>query len=254
MLRTRVMPCLLLKGNGLVKTVRYKQPNYVGDPVNTIRIFNELEVDELILLDIDASVSGCGIQYDILEDVASECFMPLTYGGGIRHIEDAEKLFSLGIEKCVINTCSLECENIVGRIARLFGSQSVVVSIDVRRTLFNSYRVFSKGGTVKHRHSPVDWARRVEDTGAGEIILTSIDREGTFSGYDLELIRAVSEAVTIPVIAHGGASCVEDFCRAVFEGKASAVAAGSMFVYQGKNRAVVTNFPSRKTLREALRQ
>lgn len=252
MLRTRVMPCLLLKGSRLVKTVRFKKPIYVGAPVNIIRIFNELEVDELVLLDIGATPSNAPIQLDVIESLANECFMPLTYGGGIRTVDDVSRVFGLGVEKCVINTQSFGDSNLIGEVAKRFGSQSIVVAIDVKMTMFGSYRVCSRSGTVKHKQDPVTWAKQVEENGAGEILLTAIDREGTFGGYDVDLIRAVSESVSIPVIANGGASCIDDFRQAVFTGKASAVAAGSMVVYQGKNRAVLTNFPTRKELKQAL--
>lgn len=252
MLRTRVMPCLLLKGTGLVKTVRFKKPDYVGAPVNIIRIFNELEVDELVLLDIGVTPSNSAIQLDVIEAVANECFMPLTYGGGIRSLDDVSRIFSLGVEKCVINTQSFEDPTLIGKVAARFGSQSIVAAIDVKMTMFGAYRVCSRSGTVKHKQDPVTWAKQMEGDGAGEILLTAIDREGTFGGYDLDLIRAVADAVSIPVIANGGASSVDDFRQAVFVGKASAVAAGSMVVYQGKNRAVLTNFPTRKELKQAL--
>lgn len=252
MLRTRVMPCLLLKGTGLVKTVRFQKPDYVGDPVNIVRIFNELEVDELVLLDIEASARGSSVNFDMVEAVASECFMPLTYGGGITSVEDFSRIYSLGVEKCVLNTGCHEQPGLITEAAGRFGSQSIVASIDVRKTMFNSYKVFSHGGSRKRNVNPVEWARRVEAAGAGEILLTSMDRDGTFKGYDVPLVKAVSDAVRIPVIANGGAASVDDFRQAVFEGGASAVAAGSMVVYQGANRAVLTNFPAREDLKRAL--
>lgn len=252
MFRTRVMPCLLLRGRGLVKTVRFKNPVYVGDPVNTVRIFNELEVDELILLDIGATPQGSPIQYKLLEEVASECFMPFTYGGGITSLEDAQRIFGLGAEKVVLNSRLFDHADLVAEIAEIFGNQAVVVSIDVNRNLLGDYRVCSNGGSKGRGVSPVDWARRMEAAGAGEILLNAIHRDGTFRGYDIKLTRAVADAVSIPVIACGGASSVEDFRAAIFEGGASAVAAGSMVVYQGPNRAVLTNFPNRAKLKQAL--
>lgn len=248
MLRIRVIPCLLLKGRGLVKTVRFRSPSYVGDPINIVRIFNELEVDELVFLDIEATPGSREIQARLLQEIASECFMPFTYGGGIRTVEDAQRVFELGAEKVVINSWLFEDPDLVGRIARIYGSQAVVAAVDAGRDIFGRYRVFSRSGRRRHPFEPVAWARRMEEAGAGEILLTAIHREGTFSGYDIPLIRAVSEAVTIPVIANGGASRVEDFRTAVVEGGASAVATGSMVVYQGPNRAVLTNFPERETL------
>ncbi len=253
MFRTRVMPCLLLQGHGLVKTVKFKDPVYVGDPVNTVRIFNEMEVDELILLDIGSTRIGSPIQYKVLEEVASECFMPFTYGGGIRSVEDAQRVFELGAEKVVLNSHVFDNERLVADIADVYGSQAVVVAIDVNRSLLGTYQTFSCGGTKRQDTTPVEWAKRMNSAGAGEILLNAIHRDGTFSGYDLKLIRAVAEAVRIPVIACGGAASVEDFRAAIFEGGASAVAAGSMVVYQGPNRAVLTNFPSRAKLDAALR-
>ncbi len=248
MLRIRVMPCLLLSGRGLVKTVRFRSPSYVGDPVNTVRIFNELEVDELVLLDIGATPEGREIQYGLLEEIAGECFMPFAYGGGVGSVEDAGRLFEVGAEKVVVNSTALENPDLITGLAKRFGSQAVVVSIDVKKDFFGRYRVFGCGGRSKSGHSPELWARRMEECGAGEILLTAIDREGTFGGYDTTLIRMVSDVLEIPVIANGGASCVEDFKKAVHEGGASALAAGSMVVYQGAGKGVLTNFPARKEL------
>lgn len=252
MLRTRVIPCLLLKGWGLVKTVHYQQPNYVGDPINIVRIFNELEVDELVFLDIAATPGHSDIQYSLLGEIAGECFMPFTYGGGIRSRDDAARVFALGSEKVVLNTAAFANPGLVSQIAARYGSQAVVVSLDVRKELLRGYRAFTHGGRRRLDGAPEQWARRMEEAGAGEILLNAIHRDGDFQGYDIELIRAVSSAVSIPVIASGGASCVDDLRRAKFEGGASALAVGSMVVYQGANRAVLTNFPDRDKLREAL--
>lgn len=246
------MPCLLLRNKGLVKTVKFREPRYVGDPINTIRIFNEKEVDELILLDITATEEGKKANFEIIADVAGECFMPLAYGGGVSTIEDAKRIFGLGVEKIIVNSQAVEEPDFVGKLADLFGSQSIVLSMDVKKTFFGGYTVYSRRGRKATRNDPVEWAKKMELMGAGEILLTSIDRDGTFEGYDIELIKMVSSAVNIPVIACGGAGRLEDFHRAVHEGEASAVAAGSMVVYQGKNRAVLTNFPTRKDLEEIL--
>ena len=253
MLKARVMPCLLLKGRGLVKTVRFKNPNYVGDPINTIRIFNEKEVDELILLDITATTESKKPNFETISEVASECFMPLTYGGGIRTIEDAKMIFNLGVEKVAINSYAVENPSFIRELAALFGSQSVVISIDVKKTWLGKYAVHTHGGKNVTKYDPVEWAKFMEETGAGEILLTSIDRDGTYEGYDIELIRMVSAAVTTPVIACGGACRLEDFTEAVKAGGASAVAAGSMVVYQGKNRGVLINFPARNELEAVLK-
>lgn len=242
------MPCLLLRNRGLVKTVKFKNPSYVGDPINTIRIFNEKEVDELILLDITATVENKKPNYDVITEVASECFMPFTYGGGIRCVDDVKKIFSLGVEKVAINSYAVENPSYIKELADIFGSQSIVVSIDVKKTLLGKYVVCTNGGKSHTKHDPVEWAEYMEEMGAGEILINSIDRDGTFEGYDIELIKRVSTAVSIPVIACGGAGKLEDFADAVKIGGASAVAAGSMVVYQGVNRAVLINFPSRREL------
>ena len=248
MLKTRVMPCLLLRNRGLVKTIKFKKPAYVGDPVNTVRIFNEKEVDELILLDITATTEKKKPSFEIIEEIAGECFMPFTYGGGISSVEDACTILNLGVEKTVVNSEAVANPAFITQLAERFGSQSVVVSIDVRRKMFGPYEVYTHGGRKAAGLDPVAWAVRAEQMGAGEILLTSINRDGVMDGYDIELIKSVSRAVSIPVIACGGAGTVAHFEQAVKEGGASAVAAGSMVVYQGKNRAVLINFPYRREL------
>jgi cyclase len=246
------MPCLLLKGWGLVKTVKFQNPTYVGDPINTVRIYNEKEVDELIFLDITATPRQAEPPYQVIEEIAAECFMPFTYGGGVRDLETLRRIFSLGVEKVAINTQAVENPDLIEQAADRFGSQSIVVSIDVKQHLFGRYRVHTHGGRQSTSLEPAAHARAMQERGAGEILLTSIDRDGTFSGYDVELIRQVSQAVSIPVIACGGAGGVADFTKAVREGGASAVAAGSMVVYQGPHRAVLINFPDKAALKAAL--
>ena len=252
MLKTRVMPCLLLRGWGLVKTVKFKKPNYVGDPINTVRIYNEKEVDELIFLDITATPQDKKPPFQVISEIAGECFMPFTYGGGITNIDDIKTIFSLGVEKVAINSYALANPGFVTQAAEAFGSQSIVVSIDVKRSVLGRYGVYTHGGTKPAKIDPVACAREMTDRGAGEILLTSIDRDGTYSGYDIELIRMVSDAVAIPVIACGGAGKTEDFGLAVHQGGASAVAAGSMVVYQGQGRGVLINFPDKHDLKAVL--
>lgn len=244
MLLTRVMPCLLLRGNGLVKTVKFKNPTYVGDPINTVRIFNEKEVDELIVLDITATDEKRAPNYKMIAEIATECFMPFTYGGGVKAISILDRLFGLGVEKVAINSAGIERSEFISEAAGKFGSQAIVVSIDVKKKMFGGYEVMTHGGRKKTGLDPVTGAVKMEQAGAGELLLTSIDRDGTMNGYDLDLIKSVTEAVSIPVIACGGAGDTADFELAVSEGGASALAAGSMVVYQGKNRAVLINFPS----------
>lgn len=252
MLRTRVIPCLLLRGEGLVKTTRFKEPRYVGDPINAIRIFNDKEVDELILLDITASREGRGPALAAIRDFASECFMPVGYGGGIRSLADAREVLALGIEKVIVNTMALHRPELVSEISREFGAQAVVVSIDARKKLLGGYEVMAAGGTEKTGLAPVEHARRMVELGAGEIFLNAIDRDGTGSGYDIALVRSVAQAVTVPVIACGGAGSLADLGAAVSDGHASAVAAGSMFVFHGKHRAVLISYPTRAELERAL--
>lgn len=252
MLKTRVMPCLLLKKRGLVKTIKFQNPNYVGDPINTIRIFNEKEVDELILLDITATTENKDPNFTLISEVASECFMPLTYGGGIRSIEVAKIIFSLGVEKIVINSYAVKNPRFIRELADVFGSQSIIVSIDAKKNWIGKYIVYSDSGKNPTQYSPVELSQQAEQMGAGEILITSIDRDGTFEGYDTVLIKNVSSSVNIPVIACGGAGSVNDFVEAVIHGGTSAVAAGSMVVYQGKNRGVLINFPLREELESAL--
>lgn len=247
MLNVRVIPCLLLSNGGLVKTVGFESPRYVGDPINAVRIFNDKEVDELVFLDIEATPTGAGPGYELLADIASEAFMPFAYGGGITSLEQARRLFALGVEKVVINTAAERTPGLVSEIAAAAGSSSVVASVDVKRNWRGQHSVWVAGGRRDTRRDPVAWARELERAGAGEILLTSINRDGTQSGYDLELVRRVAEAVGIPVVAAGGAGTLAHFREAVDSG-ASAVAAGAMFVFHGKHRAVLITYPGRDEL------
>ena len=252
MLRTRVIPVLLLRGESLVKTVRFGRFTYVGDPANTVRIFNELEVDELMFLDITATAEGRRPNPRVLADIADECFMPLGYGGGIRSLDDARAVFDIGFEKVAVNSAAVADRTLIPAIAEVFGSQAVVASIDVKRDLFGRQRVRTRGGRTGTGLDPVAWAQEVEKLGAGEILLTAIDREGTWSGFDLDLVRRVADAVGIPVIAHGGAGGVADIGAAVTAGGASAVAVGSLVVFQKQGMGVLVSFPDETALRSAL--
>ena len=253
MLQTRIIPCLLLRNESLVKTVRFGKFGYIGDPLNTCRIFNELEVDELTFLDIMASRERRPPSFGILQEIANECFMPLSYGGGIRDVATAERILQIGFEKVVLNTYPFENPGIIAELARAFGSQSVILAIDVRKNLWGKYQVFSVSGRVNQKRHPVAWAQEVEERGAGEILLTSIDREGTWQGFDVELTAQVAQAVTIPVIAHGGAGTIDHIGAVVKKGHASAVALGSMVVYQAKNLGVLVNFPDKDSLEGVIR-
>jgi cyclase len=231
---------LLLKQNGLVKTV--------GDPINAVKIFNEKEVDEIIFLDITATIEKRRPNFQLIEDIASEAFMPFAYGGGIRDLSDVQQLFSLGVEKIILNTCAIENPTLITKISEIYGSQSVVISIDVGQTLFGKYEVFTHGGRVNTKLDPVEVAKKAQCLGAGEIFINSIDKDGTLSGYDIKLVKRISDVVGVPVIACGGASCLNDFALAVKEGNASAVSAGSFFVFHGKHKAVLITYPSTKEL------
>lgn len=247
MIIPRVIPCLLLKDGKIVKTVNFKKPSYIGNPVNAVQIFNEKEVDEIIILDIFASRERKKPNLKVIAEIADECFMPFAYGGGIKSLEEAKEIFRLGVEKVVLNSSVVENPSLIAKIAEYAGSQSVVISIDVKWSWKSKYEIFIFGGGKKVPISFVDWLKIVQEAGAGEIFLTSIDKDGTMEGYDLELISSVTNFIHIPLIVCGGAGKIEHFREAVKTG-ASAVAAGSMFVYQGKNRAVLINFPSRESL------
>jgi cyclase len=249
MLNTRVIPCLLLRDGGLVKTIGFDSPRYVGDPINAVRIFNDKEVDELVFLDIGATPSGSGPNFDLLADIASEAFMPFAYGGGVASLDQVKRLFALGIEKVIINTAAEHAPRLVSDVAEIAGSSSVVASVDVRRNWRGQYSVWVSGGRQDCGRDPVTRAQELERLGAGEILLNSINRDGTQSGYDLELIRRVCEAVSIPVVAVGGAGSLRHFREAVDHG-ASAVAAGSFFVFHGKHKAVLITYPERGDLEE----
>lgn len=244
MIRARVIACLLLRGHGLVKTRKFKDPVYVGDPVNAVRIFSEKEADELVILDIDASREGREPNYELIAEIAGECFMPVAYGGGIQTLAQARKLIRCGVEKVVINSASIESSYFIREIADVFGSQAVVGSVDAKKTLLGGHRVFVKSGTVDTKLKPEDHAASLEQAGVGEIFLTSIDCDGQMQGYDIELIKKVSSKVSVPLVACGGAGALEHMRRAMSESGASAVAAGSMFVFYGKYRAVLINYPT----------
>jgi cyclase len=250
MFRPRIIPVLLLKNKGLVKTVKFKNPTYIGDPINAVRIFNDLEADELVFLDITATNEGRTISSDIVKEIGDEAFMPFAVGGGICSFNDAHLLINAGAEKVVLNSTAIRNPVIVREIAENFGSQSLIVSIDVKKTLFGEYQVVIHSGKKKTNISPVEHAINMTASGAGEILINSIDRDGTMQGYDIELIRSISEAVDIPVIACGGAGEIEDFVKVTKLGKASAVAAGSMFVYHGPRKAVLINYPEKSVLKK----
>lgn len=243
MYRPRVIPCLLLRGNGLVKTRRFRDPVYVGDPVNAVRIFSEKEADEIVVLDIDASREGREPNYELVAEIAGEAFMPVAYGGGVRTLGQMRRLIRSGVEKVVVNSAAVESTSVLSEGAAVFGSQAIVAGIDVKRTLLGGYRVVAKSSTVEARVGLDEHLARLVAAGAGEIFLNSVDRDGMMGGYDLDLIRKVALRVTVPVVACGGAGKLEHLSEAIRDGGASAVAAGSLFVFHGKHRAVLINYP-----------
>ncbi len=240
MLRPRIIPCLLLSGSALVKTVRFTDPMYIGDPVNTVHIFNEENVDELIVLDITQG-DAAKPQLEILDQLAGECFMPLTVGGNIKTMDDIAAILALGIEKVSLNTACITSPSLLTQAAEKFGNQSIVASMDVR-SVHGTWEVFLDHGRVATGIDAVTHAKEMERLGAGELLITSIDRDGTMEGYDLRFIQAISNTVDIPIIACGGAKDTADLSAAVRAG-ASASAAGSLFLYQGKGRGVLVHFP-----------
>lgn len=247
MYRPRVIPTLLLKDRGLVKTIQYAQPSYVGDPMNAVKIFNDAEADELIFLDIEASAQGRLPPAELVRQIAAEAFMPFTIGGGIRTVDDVRAMLDLGAEKVAINSSVLD-PDLISEAASLFGAQAVVVSIDARREPDGTYRAYTHGARRPTGLTAVELAQRAEARGAGEILLASVDRDGTGTGFELPLIATVSRAVAIPVIACGGAGSYEELPRPIIEAGASAVAAGSLFVYVGRKRAVLINYPDQSEL------
>jgi cyclase len=252
MLKPRVMPCLLLRNEGLVKTVRFKDFSYVGDPINAVRIYNDMEVDELVFLDILASENSAEPNYKLIEEIAGECFMPLSYGGGIRNVDQMRRLYSIGVEKVIVNTSAFEIPSLLQEASGLFGRQAVIASIDVRRSMFGKYEVCVSDGKKKTGRSPVEYAREMENLGAGEILLTSMDRDGTWEGFDVELTKAVADAVSVPVIAAGGAGTLDHIVDVIKVGHASAAAIGSMAVFQAKGLGVLIKFPKLEDISRAL--
>lgn len=239
----RVIPCLLLRERGLVKTVKFKSDIYVGDPVNAVRIFNDKEVDELVLLDIDATREGRGPDFDLIAEIAGECFMPVAYGGGITTFSDVQRVIRSGVEKVVINSAAYGNLDVVKEASATYGAQAVVGGIDVRKPLLGGYKLYSRSGLDEQRIKLTAHVEALVNAGAGEIFVNSIDRDGVMGGYDIELIRQVCAVTNTPVIASGGAGVVAHLVEAVERGGASAVAAGSMFVFHGRHKAVLINYP-----------
>ena len=234
----------MLDQGKLVKTTQFKKARYVGDPINAVRIYNEKEVDEIIILDIKASDDKNQIDFDLIEKISTECFIPITYGGGVNTINDFRTLYKLGVEKVSINHAAIGTPSLISEAASVFGSQSVLVTIDIKKRFFNKkYSVYKSRGKQCLKIHPVEYAKQVEKLGAGELLLNFIDSEGTWSGFDLDIIREITQAVNIPVIVVGGAGHLQHIQQAVLKGGASAVALGSMAVFQGQDLGVLIRFP-----------
>lgn len=251
-MKTRVIPVLLLRNSGLYKTVKFKDPRYIGDPINSVRIFNEKEVDELAFIDISATPAGRGPDFDMLEQIAGEAFMPMAYGGGITSFEQVKRILSLGFEKVIFNTAAFDHPGVLAEASRVYGAQAVVGCLDVKKTLLGRYELYTHSGSKKRSVSLPDQIANFERLGVGEILVNAIDRDGVMGGYDTALVKAVSSRCSIPVIACGGAGSLDDLAAGVAQGGASAVAAGSMFVYKGVHRAVLINYPERRDLKQRL--
>jgi imidazole glycerol-phosphate synthase subunit HisF len=261
MLQKRIIPCLLLKDGLVAKTIQFNNPRHIGEPIYAIKIFNDYEVDELVIVNIMASRRDVTrvaphkneIPLSLISKISDESCMPITYGGGIRSINDIHQLLRAGVEKVCINTYGIKNTSFIHDASSEFGSQSIVASIDVKINAVGMYEVFTNGGQVPTGIDARECAIQMEQAGAGEILLNSIDRDGTMGGYDITLIKLITSAVHIPVIALGGARTMNDFSLALHEGRASAAAAGSMFVYFGKKKAVLINYPTRKQITETIR-
>jgi len=249
MLHPRIIPCLLLSNEGLVKTVRFKQPVYIGDPINAIRIFNDKEVDELMLLDIGSSKDKKRPNLMLLKRIASECFMPIAYGGGITSLNDIKDVISIGIEKVVISTKAVEDPEFIKKASRIYGSSTIVVCIDYKTTFLKGKKVTIAGGSRTSKYNPLEFAQVMDDMGAGEIVLNSIDNDGMMHGYDLEELQKISGIISTPVVALGGAGTMEHLKKALAETTISAAAAGSLFVFHGEHKAVLINYPNKETFK-----
>ncbi len=245
MLRPRIIPSLLIQDNGLVKTVNFKNGKYVGDPINAVRIFNEKEVDELAVFDIDATVKGLEPNYSLIERIANQSRMPLCYGGGVKTVEQAQKIFGLGIEKIALSSSVLANPNLISDIAERVGSQSVIVVLDVKKKLFGGYEVYTHNGKKATGINPFEFIEKAQKMGAGEIVINSIDQDGMMKGYDMNLIDKARERTSLPMTVLGGAGSLEDIQKVIDKHQIIGVAAGSLFVFKGKYKAVLINYPTK---------
>ncbi len=243
MLRPRIIPCLLVHDKGLVKTVQFKNPKYVGDPINAVRIFNEKQSDELMVLDIDASVEKKEPDYTMIKKLASECRMPLCYGGGIKTVEQAQKIFSLGVEKVALSSAAIENPGLVSEISERVGTQSVVVVLDVKKKLFGGYEIVTHNGKKSTGKNPADMAVLFQKMGAGEIVINSIDQDGVMKGYDIDLATKIRKQITVPLTILGGAGSLDDIGKLISNFGIIGASAGSLFVFKGVYKAVLITYP-----------
>jgi len=248
MLYPRVIPVLLFKDGGLVKTIKFQSPIYIGDPINAVKIFNDKEVDEVIFLDITKSRLQVEPNYSLIEEISNECFVPFAYGGSVNSIASIKKIFKLGAEKVIINSAAFKNPHLITEASLIFGSQSIVVSIDYKKNIFGHNKVYIESGKRSTRISPLEYAMNMQELGAGELYVNSIDKEGTRSGYDIDVLSEITSAVSIPVIASGGADNIYDMKEAIERANVSAVSAGTMFVYYGKKNGVLINYPNRSDI------
>ncbi len=243
MLRPRIIPCLLIKDNGLVKSMQFKNHKYIGDPINTVKIFNEKEVDEIIIIDIDATTQNREPDYKLIESLAAECRMPLCYGGGVKTVEQAQKIFTLGVEKISISSEAISNPNLLTEIGSRVGSQSIVVVMDVKKSKSSNYEIWTHNGTKNTGKDPIAFAKEVERLGAGEVVVNSIDEDGMMKGYDMDLIDSIRDAINLPLTVLGGAGTLKDIGNLISKHKVIGAAAGSLFVYKGVFKAVLINYP-----------
>lgn len=253
MLKSRVIPVLLIRDKGLVKTVKFKEPKYVGDPINAVKIFNEKEVDELTVLDIDATIEGREPDYQAIENLASECRMPLCYGGGIKTVEQAQKILSLGVEKVSFSSSAIENPNLISQLSKRVGRQSVVLTLDVKKKfLSKKYECFIHNGTKNTKLCPFEFAKKAQALGVGEIVINSIDQDGMMTGYDLEFVSRFKSQINVPVTVLGGAGHIGHLQQLISQEGIVGAAAGSLFVFKGKYRAVLINYPNKQDKAEIL--
>lgn len=252
MYHNRIIPCLLLSGRGLVKTINFKDGRYLGDPINAVHIYNDSEVDELIFLDINATKEKREPDYAYLSKITQQCFMPLCYGGGVKNISEIKRLFEIGFEKIAINSALYYNPRILSEASEIFGSQSILGAIDIKSDRNGHKSVYICNGKINTKTEPVEYAKRIEELGAGELLVNSIDQDGMMAGYDLDMIERISGAVNIPIIACGGAGNLRD-CKKVVDAGASAAAAGSLFVYWGRNKAVLINYAGKEEIEEVFK-